>query len=145
MNYKKKQNFDFLILKLNFCYFLFLNIMENKSTPGLGDISMIRDILMGQQMNDYDARFNEVNKRIQQLEQDLRQTIKSLEDRTHQRIQQLTDETNDRFARLQQNLDDNTKMLEDRIARTSKADKAIIGAMLIEIGKQLVNEPNAGQ
>ncbi len=119
--------------------------MDNKSTTGLGDISMIRDILMGQQMNDYDSRFGEVNKRIQQLELDLRQTIKSLEDRTHQRMQQMTEENNERFARLQQNLDDNTKMLEDRIARTSKADKAIIGAMLIEIGKQLVNEPNVGQ
>lgn len=120
--------------------------MDQKQTTGIGDISMIRDILMGQQMNDYDQRFADMSKRLQQMEQDLRATIKALEDRTHQRFQQMTDETNERFARLQQNLDDNTKMLEDRITRTSKADKAIIGAMLIEIGKQLVNEqPNAGQ
>jgi Skp family chaperone for outer membrane proteins len=120
--------------------------MEQKQTGGIGDISMIRDILMGQQMNDYDQRFGDVSKRIQQMEQDLRAAIKALEDRTHQRFQQMADEHDERFARLQQNLDDNTKMLEDRIARTSKADKAIIGAMLIEIGKQLVNDsPNAGQ
>ena len=119
--------------------------MDNKTTAGIGDISMIRDILMGQQINDYDKRFSEVNQRILQLEQDLRQTIKSLEDRSHQRMQQMTDENNERFARLQKNLDDNTVMLEDRIARTSKTDKALIGAMLIEIGKQLISEPNAGQ
>jgi DNA anti-recombination protein RmuC len=118
--------------------------MDNKTT-GMGDISMIRDILMGQQINDYDKRFSEVNQRAQQMEQDLRQTIKALEDRTHQRMQQMTDETNDRFARLQKNLDDNTLMLEERIMRTSKADKALIGAMLIEIGKQLIGDPNAGQ
>lgn len=117
--------------------------MDNKNNAGLGDISMIRDILMGQQMTDYDKRFADVSQRIQQLETDLRHAIKALEDRTHQRMQQMTDETNERFARIQKNLDDNTQMLEDRIARTSKTDKAIIGAMLIEIGKQLVNDPNS--
>lgn len=116
--------------------------MEQKTTPGLGDISVIRDILMGQQMTDYDKRFAESQERTQEMEHDLRQTIKGLDDRTHQRFQQINDEINERFARLQRNLDDNTRMLEERIARTSKADKALIGAMLIEIGKQLINEPN---
>jgi ElaB/YqjD/DUF883 family membrane-anchored ribosome-binding protein len=109
-------------------------------TNGIGDVSMIRDILMGQHINEFENRFSEISNRVQQLEQDLRKVMQEQEDRTNQRFSKMTEEMNDRFARVQKNLDDNTKMLDEKINRTSKADKAIIGAMLIEIGKQLVDE-----
>ncbi len=109
-------------------------------TPGLGDISMIRDILMGQQINEFENRFAELSNRVQQLEQDLRKSMQEQEDRSNQRFSKMTEEMNERFARVQKNLDDNTKMLDDKINRTSKTDKALIGAMLIEIGKQLVDD-----
>jgi exonuclease VII large subunit len=112
----------------------------NNKTGGLGDISMIRDILMGQHLSEIESRFAETNGRIQQLEQDLRKSMQEQEDRSNQRFSKLTEEMNERFARMQKNLDDNTKMLDEKINRTSKTDKAIIGAMLIEIGKQLVED-----
>ncbi len=113
---------------------------SNTKTAGLGDISMIRDILMGQHISEFESRLAEVNGRIQQLEQDLRKSMQEQEDRSNQRFSKLTEEMNERFSRLQKTMDDGNKMLDDKINRTSKADKAIIGAMLVQIGKELIGE-----
>jgi predicted nucleic acid-binding Zn-ribbon protein len=111
---------------------------EKPVTPNFGEIGTIRDILMGQHINDFENRFSDIANRVQQLEQDLRKAMQEQEDRTNQRFSRLNEEMNERFARLQKNLDDNTKMLDEKVNRTSKADKAIVGAMLMEVGKQLM-------
>ena len=41
---------------------------EEKSVPNLSEITMIRDILMGEQMADYDRRHEQINYKIEWIE-----------------------------------------------------------------------------
>jgi Skp family chaperone for outer membrane proteins len=109
-------------------------------TPGLGDISMIRDILMGQQINDYETRFAEVSGRINQLEQDLRNTIHLLDEKTEANLARLTQEMNDRMEKLRQHLDSQINILNNKIQDTSAKDRAKMAGLLVEISKKLVTE-----
>ena len=42
---------------------------------GVGEISTIRNILMGQQMNQYEQQFNEMRQRLEQMEAKLQDQI----------------------------------------------------------------------
>jgi ElaB/YqjD/DUF883 family membrane-anchored ribosome-binding protein len=109
-------------------------------TPGLGDISMIRDILMGQQINDYETRFAEVSNRINQLEQDLRNSIHSLDEKTESNLARLTQDMNDRMEKLRQHLDSQINILNNKIQDTSAKDRAKMAGLLVEMSKKLVTE-----
>ena len=55
--------------------------MENNDQGqglGLGEISTIRNILMGQQMNQYEQQFNEMTQRLEQMEDKLQQQLNQL-------------------------------------------------------------------
>ncbi len=55
--------------------------MSKKETNGVnfGEISTIRNILMGQQMDDYDSRFKELKNHIESVETSLTSKLKDLE------------------------------------------------------------------
>ncbi len=57
--------------------------MSKKETNGVnfGEISTIRNILMGQQMDDYDSRFKELKEYIERVEASLNSKLKELEQR----------------------------------------------------------------
>lgn len=57
--------------------------MSKKETNGVnfGEISTIRNILMGQQMDDYDSRFKELKGYIENVENSLNSKLKELEQR----------------------------------------------------------------
>ena len=52
---------------------------EQKNSMNLGEITTIRNILMGQQMNEYDSRFESVQENLNALEASLNQQINALE------------------------------------------------------------------
>ena len=107
---------------------------------GLGDISMIRDILMGQQINDYESRFADVSNRINQLEADLRNSIQSLDEKTEANLARLTQDMNDRLEKLRQHMDSQINILNNKIQDTSAKDRAKIAGLLVEVSKKLVTE-----
>ncbi len=107
---------------------------------GLGDISMIRDILMGQQINDYESRFADVSNRINQLEQDLRNSIHSLDEKTEANLARMTQDMNDRMEKLRQHLDSQINILNNKIQDTSAKDRAKMAGLLVDMSKKLVTE-----
>ena len=106
--------------------------------PGLGELSVIRNILMGQQIAETDERFGMLDERLekenaeheairQQMLADFAQRLTSLE-------QNFTSKLNDLEAAHQKT----TAELNSKMEATSRADKAKIGQLLIELGQKLV-------
>ncbi|HFB99744.1 MAG TPA: hypothetical protein ENJ53_02955, partial [Phaeodactylibacter sp.] len=51
---------------------------KNSNGAHLGEISTIRDILMGQQINEFEERFNQLQQQLAEVENKLEQKIKEL-------------------------------------------------------------------
>lgn len=113
---------------------------QNLKSSGLGDISMIRDILMGQQINDFDQRFTEIADRIAALEKDLRSSIQMLDDRTETHFVKHTNEFNEKLEKLRHHLDNQVDMLKNKIENTSKTDKASLSKLLVEMSQKIMSE-----
>ncbi len=113
---------------------------QNPKSGGLGDISMIRDILMGQHINDIDQRFAEIADRMAALEKDLRSSIQMLDDRTEAHFAKHTNEFNEKLEKLRHHLDNQVDMLKNKIENTSKTDKATLSKLLVEMSQKIVAE-----
>lgn len=128
----------------------------------LGEISTIRDILMGQQMSEYESRFKELeaymqaaeqrlraqidtlagdnSKQLQQVETQAQQRLGSVEKRISEQFDELETLANNRFTQLEKLLASNTERLQQEIKQTSQQDRHRIGSLLLNIGNQLLEE-----
>lgn len=91
-----------------------------------GDVNVIRDILMGQHISQFEHRFQENEETIARTEEALRN-----------RIQQMENEMNARFERLEQLLSAHVETLTNRLMETSKGDKASLARLLDEVSNKL--------
>ncbi len=111
--------------------------MSNQKQTGLGEVSAIRDILMGEQMAEYDQRFQQAEIRADAMEQAFIQKLAELEKRQADALQAFREETEKRLARLEQQLAARAGELEDKIRTVSDTDRVKLGQMLSELGRQL--------
>ncbi len=105
---------------------------------GLGEISTIRDILMGQQMAEYHDKFDAIAKREEEMEKALIDRINQLEKDINNRINALEKDVNNRFDKLEKTLNDKVEMLENKINDTSRSDKHELGNLLKGISETLL-------
>ena len=105
--------------------------------PSLGEISTIRDILMGEQMTEYDSRFQQLNERLNAAEERINNRIDELQARQEAALQQLRKDTEARLEALSQQLGSKSGELEERINTVSRNDRVRLGEMLSELGKQI--------
>lgn len=105
---------------------------------GLGDISMIRDILMGQQINEFDKKFNELDSSLNTIENALNEKIRLLKQQNEQRFDALEKEVHERFDLLEKLVRENTQMLMETIKQSSKNDKHSIGKLFSEMSQKLM-------
>ncbi|MEY4903667.1 MAG: hypothetical protein RLZZ292_1482 [Bacteroidota bacterium] len=139
-------NFCIIFIKTsNFQYIKYSDITDmNNSTssksamPSLGDLGMIRDILMGEHINNFETQFDITTQRINALEAEIKASIQALDEKTTAHFAKLTQDTNTRLASLQQSLEQNVAQLTQQLAAKSKEDKHSLGLMLVEMGKQLM-------
>ena len=134
------------------------SISSNGAT--LGEISTIRDILMGQQISEFEAKFNMLQANLSDVESKLVQKIKDLSSNsqsnhkefakeTNARFNQLEKEMNNRFSQMggetegrivqvEQALRDGLADLQQMMEDTSMNDKERIGRLLLEAGNSLL-------
>ena len=96
--------------------------MSKTSTSRLSELMTIRDILMGEIIEEYNDRF-------EALEKDLVAQKEALEKKERQ--------LDARISALDELLKGNTEQLHKEIADKTTADKAALGAMFLSIGQQL--------
>jgi len=106
----------------------------------LGEIGMIRNILMGEQINDFEEKFNIVQDQIRQLEQQLNEKIDALGNTTEASFSKMEKSNQSHFEEIEKQLIANVEKLNNRIDKVSTADKMRLGKMLDKVSKQLMGE-----
>ncbi len=101
-------------------------VANNGAMGMFGDMSMLRDIIMGPKVIQDDQRFNDTDALIQKND-----------DTTRQRFEALEKDMNARFDRLEQLLTQNVEKLNTQMQNLSKSDKANLADLLIEVSKKL--------
>lgn len=100
------------------------------SMMNLSEVSVIRDILMGQQMADYERRFNSMETLIDAKEEATRHRINALEG-------ELKAELVARFEKLEHLLLLNVEQLNQRMQSLSRQDKNSLSELLIAMSQKL--------
>ncbi|MBL7817514.1 MAG: hypothetical protein JNL70_21085 [Saprospiraceae bacterium] len=121
----------------------------NNGGMGLfGDMSMLRDIIMGPKVIEYDQKFADTDALIQKHNEDTLALIKKNnedtlaliaqnEAATKARFDALEQDMNARFDRLEQLLMQNVEKINTQMRSTSKSDKAGLADLLVELSKKL--------
>lgn len=91
-----------------------------------GDMSLLRDIIMGPKVAEYDHRFS-----------DIEALIKKNEAATSQHFANLEKEMNERFDRLEKLLLQNVETLQNQMQNMSATDKNSLADLLVELSQKL--------
>lgn len=119
--------------------------MPDHKKNTLGELTTIRDILMGEQMVEYDARFQLLEQKIQELAKRMEDALEALEKRQTDALEKLREESMVRFEGLAQQLAAHVQSLEQRIDTVSTSDRARLGQMLRELGRQLEGSESSSE
>ena len=99
---------------------------DNGATPTVSEIGIIRDILMGGHIADYEKRFLL-----------LEETIQKLDNATREREKVMHDEIKARFDKVEHLLNHHVEDLNGKMRELSKNDKNSLSDLLAEMGKRL--------
>ncbi|MEM6321124.1 MAG: hypothetical protein AAF960_25905 [Bacteroidota bacterium] len=111
---------------------------EENSPLGFGEISTIRNILMGQQMQEYDGRFESVQESLNVLEAAFNEKLSHLEKNTENRLQELQNDMSERFDKLEQLLVSNVEDLHKKVDKVTGDDRQKMGQLFAEMSKRLL-------
>lgn len=113
---------------------------EQQQLDQPNDIAIIRNILMGQQMAEYEQHFAQVEAVIEANKADIDQRLAAFGQQTDERFLQLEREINERFERLEKSLNENIRRLDAKLFEVTKTDKQNLGQMLADLSKKLIVE-----
>lgn len=115
---------------------------DTKSSNGsvnLTEIGTIRDILMGQQINDFESQINKLHERIDQLEKQLQEKADQLQQLSNDKSANLEKVIENRITVVNEKIENKVEKLNTKIETSSTNDKHIIGKMLADFGQKLLN------
>ncbi|TAK44263.1 MAG: hypothetical protein EPO28_05050 [Saprospiraceae bacterium] len=113
---------------------------ENNQTAQMGEISTLRNILMGQQMAEYEARFARMEEEMAATKAQFSKELSALGALSAQHLAQLEKAVNERFDRLEKMINENIGRLDAKLLEVSKTDKSNLGQMLADLSKKLIVE-----
>ena len=111
---------------------------EQNNTINPGEITTIRNILMGQQMQEYDGRFENVQENLHALEAALNEKLNGLEKQTEVRLQELQNDISERFDKLERLLISNIEDLHQKVDKITGDDRQKMGELFAEMSKRLL-------
>lgn len=111
--------------------------MAETNAPTFGEINTIRDILMGEQMTEYDTQFKQLNEALNALEQRLSERIDDWVARQETAQNELERRMNERLQALESQLQQQGTALGEKIETVSSSDRVRLGNMLSELGQQI--------
>ncbi len=111
---------------------------DSNTSIGLEEITTIRDILMGKQMEDYDRRFSNFSEDNDAFKSEVNARFEQLEQSMQQQMDEMKRQNTERFDKLEALLTNSVDKLNGRLDDTSKNDKAQLGEMLRTLGDSLI-------
>jgi len=114
------------------------NENQNGATLGLGEISTIRNILMGQQINDFESRFKDMEKRLNKMEDNLLSKIQELKTVSQTSNKTIVKESNQALTQLEKRLEKEVAELERKVEKATNKERKELGKMLNDMSKRLL-------
>ncbi len=105
-----------------------------------GEISIIRDILMGSQISEYEERFNQLDQRLNQLEEIFHQRLDHINITINEQSEQSTNDFSNRMDRLENLIASSIESLNGKIDQVTNDDKKKLGKMMAELSQKLIGE-----
>ena len=120
----------------------------NAAMGMFGDMSMLREIIMGPKVIEYEQKFVDTDALIQKNDDATQALIKKIneetlahiqnnENATKARFDKLESDMNARFDRLEQLLTQNVDKINAQMNNMSKNDKVGLADLLVELSKKL--------
>ncbi len=116
------------------------HLSDTNQSQQSGEISIIRDILMGHQISEYEQRFNQLDERLNQLEEIFHQRIDYLSANISDREAQSNRDFSDRMDRLENLIASSIENLNTKIDKVTNEDKKKLGKMMAELSQKLIGE-----
>ncbi|RMF19849.1 MAG: hypothetical protein D6765_17530 [Bacteroidetes bacterium] len=113
---------------------------ENPTKDPFGEISIIRDILVGPQLAELRQGIEALQAEQAEQKKDLAQRLKKLEDQLNKRLEALEEQTRQRFEALEKHLEAKFQELESKLNEKSESDKKTVGQIMEEMAKRLINQ-----
>ncbi|MCB9068311.1 MAG: hypothetical protein R3C26_19430 [Calditrichia bacterium] len=126
--------------------------MSKQMQPSSNNIDQIRSLIFGQQMEEYQDRFNTLSQEVSNLRDEMRSSFTRIE----KMIEQLNANTDQQNTDVHSRLDDTKKQLEDSLAATElrltesirqldhdSAKRLQLAAFLENVSQQLRNGDTA--
>lgn len=114
------------------------NNVNAANNLGLGELSTIRNILMGQQMSEYEQRFGSLEEKLSFDSQKQGENLEDFQSETRERFTAFEQQINARLDMIEQTLKDGLDRLQNQVADDRRNDNEALGQMLTEIGKKLM-------
>ena len=113
---------------------------KNDDTVGmdLGELGMIRNILMGQQISEWEVKYSEINQDLEARAQELENLINSRSESADSEMSEMDKAITARLNKLEKNLEKRLDQLEQKLVDSSQKDRHSMGKMLAEMGRKLM-------
>lgn len=111
--------------------------MAQQNNVPLGEISTIRDILMGEQMHEYESRFKNLEEEFNTYKTETAIKIQEMQETHEKQLAQLKALFLERLNSIEQSLNEKSTGLEEKIDAQTATDRNRLGTLLQELGQQL--------
>ena len=105
-----------------------------------GEISTIRNILMGQQMDEYDSRFDDLKKHLSNVEKTINEKLVAIEKQQAAQMKKNKKELEDKLERLEDLLLTNIHDINTRLDAVTTEERRDIGRLLGEMSERLLKK-----
>lgn len=114
------------------------NINSEKKAMNIGDITTIKDILFGQDIQSIENRFAEMDSKIGDANAGQQEDLAILKKETAEKLKAMDKRLADKLNDLEKHVNERVKDLEKQILNVSKSDKKSLAAMLQELSTNLI-------
>jgi len=104
----------------------------------VSDISTIKDILFGADIQSIEERLNEINSKIGDVEGDSGKSLDVLRKQTDEHLKALDKRLEEKMAELEKQMKQHVRDLEKQILNVSKSDKQSLAEMLQQLSVSLI-------
>jgi HPt (histidine-containing phosphotransfer) domain-containing protein len=110
---------------------------KKESNLGIGEITTIRNILMGEQISEMEEKFEQVFSSLRNQEHMLTSKITDLEKKYNDRIQQLEKALMEKIIELEELQGKNLKEIQSQFEEQAKSDKKQLAGIFEDLSKKI--------
>jgi len=115
-----------------------VNSKEQKTPMNVGDITTIKDILFGQDMQSMEERFSELESKLGNAQGETVESVESLRRHADEEMKSIREHFAKKIAAMEKQMSQKTKDLEKQILAVSKSDKQSLAEMLQQLSTNLI-------